>query len=156
MQIKIGFRMAEFEDAEMYYQWANDDIVRRNSYEQKKIYLDEHIKWFKKKLASSACFFYLFMEGGTPMGQVRIEKMEDETIIGISIDFKYRGKGLGVKMLNMACEDYFSKFPKATIVAYVKEENMASYVVFKEAKFVNDVSVVVKGIKSVKLSKTKK
>lgn len=153
--MKIYFRKARLEDAEIYYQWANDNLVRENSFEQKKISFEEHINWFKKKLSSSVCSFYLFFAEQIPIGQVRIENKVTETTIGISIDVQYRGKGLGAKMLDIACADYFEKFPHATIFAYIKENNIPSYNVFMEAKFANRASIIVNGIKSIKLSRTK-
>lgn len=154
--MKIEFRKAKLEDAEIYFQWTNDILVRENSYQQKKISFEEHINWFKRKLNSSDCFFYFFISGDKAVGQVRIDKSNDEIVIGISIDTDYRGKRLGISMLEMACEDYFKKFPHSTIYAYIKQGNIPSHKIFKEANFVEDQIVSVKGIDSVKLSKTKK
>lgn len=154
--MKIDFRKASIEDVGIYYHWANDDLVRKNSYEQQKISFEDHIDWFKKKLSSSDCFFYLFLTDQTPVGQVRIENKTDETVIGISIDSKFRGQGLGARMLEMACKDYLTKFPQTKIFAYIKENNIPSYKIFKEAEFGNDQSIVVDGIKSIKLSKNRK
>lgn len=153
--MKIEIRTATLEDSDLYYQWANDDLVRMNSYEQNKISYDDHVAWFKRKLQSPDCFFYLFLDENTPVGQVRIENRSDETVIGISIDPNYRGKGLGPIMLEMASEEYFKKFPNAHIYAYIKETNVASYAIFKKANFKKDERVIVNEIKSIKLCKTK-
>ena len=154
--MNIDFRMACLKDAQIYFQWANDDLVRANSYEQRKISLEEHNDWFKRKLASPTCFFYFFSLNRIPTGQVRIDNSTTETIIGISVDSKFRGKGMGVRMLEMACEEYIMKFPLAKIIAYNKADNIPSYKVFKEAEFMNDQRIVFNGIESIKLSKIKK
>lgn len=153
LAIKIEFRAANLEDAKLYYDWANDDLVRANSYESNKISFDDHMKWFSAKLNSADCFFYLFTVDKIPAGQVRIENKTNETVIGISIDPHFRGKGLGPQMLEMASSDYLKKFPQNKIYAYIKESNTASFTIFKKANFKNDESVIVSGIKSVKLSK---
>jgi len=152
--MKINIKTATLADADLYYQWANDDLVRQNSYEQSKISYDDHVAWFKRKLQSTDCFFYLFEAENKPVGQVRIENRSEEIVIGISIDPNYRGKGLGPILLEMAIEEYFKKFPKARICAYIKETNAASYAIFKKANFKNDEFVMVNGIKSIKLCKT--
>ena len=154
--MKIEFRKACLEDAEIYFKWTNDDLVRLNSFEQRKISFEEHVSWFKGKLSSSDCFFYFFTLEQEPIGQVRIDRNTNETVIGISIDVQYRGKNLGAAMLRLACNDYFSKFPEAKIIAYIKEGNIPSYRIFKEANFANDEAVLVKGSSSIKLSRTKK
>ncbi len=152
--MKIEFRKPTMEDAKLYFDWANDEVVRKNSYAQETISYEDHLAWFKRKLASPDCFFYLFIEQKQPAGQVRIEKKENETVVGISIDSKYRGKGLGSVMLEAACADYFSKFPKDTIYAYIKESNLPSCAIFKTARFTNEQTVMVNGVKSIKLHKT--
>ena len=152
--MKIEFREATMEDANLYYQWANDEAVRKNSYAQEVISYEDHLAWFKRKIASPDCYFYLFLKEKNPAGQVRIEKKENETVVGISIDSKYRSKGLGSVMLELACADYFAKFPKETIYAYIKESNVPSSAIFKKANFTNEQAVMVSGVKSIKLHKT--
>mgnify|MGYP001548003329 CR=1 FL=1 len=105
--MKIKFRKAKLEDAQLYFNWANDKIVRQNSFNTSEIGYELHVKWFTAKLNSPDCFFYLFTdENDEPIGQVRIDKTNEEIVIGISIDEKQRGKGFGVSMLNQATEDY--------------------------------------------------
>jgi RimJ/RimL family protein N-acetyltransferase len=133
----IKFRKAKIEDAQLYFNWANDKIVRENSFNSSEINYEQHIKWFTNKLNSADCFFYLFLnEQDIPVGQVRIDKTNEEVVIGISIDEKQRGKGFGEQMLNQATDDYLKQFPAAKIMAYVKEENTASLKLFSSANFI--------------------
>lgn len=156
LEADIEWRTASINDADLYFQWANDDVVRQNSFEQNKISYEEHVKWFKSKLASPDCFFYLFTKNNLPVGQVRIENKKEETVIGVSVDEKFRGKGLGSLMLELASTDFFIKFPQKTISAYIKEDNAASIAIFKKANFENEEKVMVSGAKSIKLRKTSK
>jgi RimJ/RimL family protein N-acetyltransferase len=150
----LQMRMAEEKDTELYYHWTNDKLVRINSYQDKHISHAEHVKWFTKKLKSPDCFFYLFSEKNVPCGQVRIDRSGDEIIIGISIDEKFRGKGLGSQMLNLASSDYLDKFPDREIVAYIKEENAASLKQFTKAGFSQMEKVLVGNAKSYKLKRS--
>ncbi|WP_458925623.1 GNAT family N-acetyltransferase, partial [Flavitalea antarctica] len=79
----------------LFYEWANDETTRRNSYNQEPISLDHHKRWFLEKLVSDSCSIYLFVdENDLPIGQVRIEdKGACSSLIGISVDAAHRGKG---------------------------------------------------------------
>jgi UDP-2,4-diacetamido-2,4,6-trideoxy-beta-L-altropyranose hydrolase len=151
---KLHFRFANEKDVDLYFDWANDDIVRNNSYNQNKVIYEDHVKWFNSKLKSKDCNFYLFLnEDNVPVGQVRIVKGETETVIGISIDKEFRGKSLGTEMLKQACEDFLSKYKNEVITAYIKLENKASYSIFKKAGFSNEEIVTEQNFQSYKLFK---
>lgn len=151
---KIHFRFAKESDTDLYYKWSNDSVVRKNSYNQDEITYESHVKWFNSKLQSPVCFFYLFLnEENQPIGQVRIDNNGKETVIGISIDEHFRGKKLGSILIQMASEDYLKNHPSESIVAYIKQENSASYNSFTKAGFGKEEIVTEKGIKSCKLFK---
>lgn len=152
----IIFRMASLDDALLYFNWANDVEVRKNSFHTNPISYEDHVKWFNAKLTSGKCIFYLFSTlEGIPVGQVRIESKPDETVIGISLDQKFRGKALSSKMLNMATIDYFHRHPTEKISAYIKGENTSSYKSFIAANFKEVQSLSIEGSKSFKLIKEK-
>ena len=152
--VDVHFRFAEEKDTDLYFNWANDDAVRANSFNQEPIVYENHVKWFHTKLKSEECFFYLFLsQENKPAGQVRIDKIGDEVIIGISVDKEFRGYSLGAKMLVMACDDYLKKQPRATIIAYIKKENTDSLNIFVKAGFSNIVEVMEHNSESYKLTK---
>ena len=156
MQSKLKFRFAAAEDVDLYYNWANDEVVRNHSFNNNPIVHENHVAWFNSKLKSEVSKFYLFyIDNDIPVGQVRIDKSNEEVIIGISIDKDYRGKSLGVDMLKLACDSYFEQHPNAIIIAYIKEENISSYNIFKKAGFTNEEMVMEHGYKSYKLYKRK-
>jgi spore coat polysaccharide biosynthesis protein SpsF len=141
----------------LYFKWANDSLVRKNSFNQAEIDFNQHVNWFKNKLNSENCFFYLFFgDMNDAVGQVRIDKSSEEVVIGISIDESHRGKGLGVIMLNQACDDYLLRFPQTDFIAYIKEENIASVNQFSKAGFIMMQSVLINECKSYKFKKTNK
>lgn len=142
----IDFRKANAEDIDLYYQWSNDPLVRENSFQQDIIPYDEHKKWFNEKLESKFCNFYLFFDlTGIPVGQVRIDRSNNETVVGLSLDSFFRGRGFGVLMLNMACFDYLERHQDEVIIAYIKEENIPSYRLFEKAGFDNPTKVLING-----------
>ncbi|MCW3083821.1 MAG: UDP-2,4-diacetamido-2,4, 6-trideoxy-beta-L-altropyranose hydrolase [Bacteroidetes bacterium] len=152
----LHFRFATEEDTDLYYKWANDPSVRANSFSQEKVIYEDHVRWFRLKLTSENCFFYLFSnDRDEPVGQVRIDKSGAEIVIGISIDEAFRGKSLAVEMLKKATGNYLQKFPEASITAYIKVENTSSLNSFRKAGFTNEENVEVQGCKSYKLYKTR-
>ncbi|HLP13040.1 MAG TPA: GNAT family N-acetyltransferase [Flavobacteriales bacterium] len=151
----LTLRMADKNDCDLYYKWANDELVRANSFHSGNISYEKHVLWFNDKINDRNTFFYLFTEhGNMPAGQVRIEKKEKETVIGISIDEAFRGKSLAAKMLVMASNDFLSKFPQEKILAYIKTSNQASYRAFLKAGFMLRETAVVSGAESYILIKT--
>ncbi len=151
---KLNMRNAKKDDADIYFNWANDEQVRLNSFSIEKIEYDQHINWFNKKLNDDNCFFYFFTdEKNKPVGQVRIDKSNDENIIGISVDEAFRKSKLSAKMLVMACRNYLNQFKNNNITAYIKEENKASFKTFLNADFQLVEKTIINGCKSFKLIK---
>ncbi|MFL5764350.1 MAG: UDP-2,4-diacetamido-2,4,6-trideoxy-beta-L-altropyranose hydrolase [Bacteroidia bacterium] len=152
----LHFRMATPADTDFYFIWTNDPLVRAQSYNQSQVKYEDHVKWFNAKLSSGTCFFYLFLNAAEkPVGQVRIDTSGKETVIGISVDPDFRGKGLAADMLSIAGDDFLTKNPDATITAYIKIGNDASYNSFLKAGFGNEETVTEQGIPSHKLFRKK-
>jgi len=53
----LKLRKAEIKDSYQYFEWRNDPLVRKNSYNSKLIDLDSHNKWFSSKIMDSNIFF---------------------------------------------------------------------------------------------------
>jgi RimJ/RimL family protein N-acetyltransferase len=148
----LSMKLAKKSDIDLYFTWTNDSAVRKNSYQQKMVNYDAHVKWFNSKIDDKDFKFYLFEnENRQPIGQVRINKNLFETIVGISIDEQYRGFGYGAKMLVLASQNYFELFSINQITAYIKINNLSSINIFKKAGFVEDELLIVNGINSIKL-----
>ena len=148
----ISMRFAVRSDIDLYYAWANDELVRQNSFQQDEIQYEDHVHWFNSKIENPNFLFLVFFnQDKSAIGQVRINKNLEEVIIGISVDNNYRGFGYSFKMLNLACQYYFKNYSENEIFAYIKLENIASITTFKKAGFLHEQFVSVENIKSVKL-----
>jgi len=135
---QLSFRKPTNEDALLYFEWANDESVRSNSYITGTIDFETHLKWFESKLKDENCFMYLFTNSNDEyVGQVRIQKNSDfKSIIGVSIDLKQRGKGYAYEMIKISSTDFLNSNQKSTIDAYIKEHNTASVKAFEKAGFI--------------------
>lgn len=141
---------------------ANDSLTRKNSINQSVINLSEHIKWFENKILSNDCIFYTVRTKKNEFaGYIRFDrdlsfKLEENIfIVSISLSAPFRGKGLGVTIINYCCELIFEKFTKTTIIAYIKKENIPSYKSFLKAGFVLLSVDIVKNIDCFKLELAK-
>lgn len=152
----LTFRKATIEDCALYHSWANDPVVRDQSYNTASIDLDTHTKWFNERVNSPDFYFYIFQnESQQNIGQVRITKDKDNTaIIGVSIDNRHRGKQYGAKILNMASDSFLTENPAYTIYAYIKNSNAASIHSFIKANFVFEKELIYQDQPSVSYIKT--
>ncbi len=144
----IKLRLAELKDIDTYYKWVNEDSVRKLSFNTKKISYHEHQIWFKNKLNDQNCFMYVFYTH-IEIGQVRIQKItNNDAIINISLDDKFRGRGYGVQMLNMSIQIFRKSFPTIVINAYIKIENIASKNIFEKSGFTLNDTLLYQNINS--------
>ena len=156
--MNIKFRFATEEDADLYFKWTNDPIVRMNSYDSSEIIYKNHIEWFKTKIKDSSCYFYLFQdENNNMIGQIRINNIKPNiALIGISVDIDFRFKGIGHQILSIATEDYLQRFPIETIYAYIKKENQSSHNSFLKAGFNLKTMEIIHGIESYVMIKSQR
>ena len=148
----ISMRVSTSSDVDLYYEWANDELVRQYSFQHNEIQYENHVHWFTSKIENPNFLFLVFFnQDKSAIGQVRINKSEEEVIIGISVDKNYRGFGYSFKMLRLACQHYFKNYSDNEIFAYIKIENKASITTFKKAGFLQVQFVLVNNTESVKL-----
>lgn len=149
--MKLTFRKAKETDMLLYFEWANDEEVRMQSYQTNAISLEDHKKWFLDKIKDDRCLMLLFEnEHGVPVGQVRFQKENEKAhVIGISIAKDERGKGLAGKILQMASDHFLSLFPVKTIYAYIKTLNEGSVKSFAKAGFEFERNLIIGGSESV-------
>lgn len=135
---EIILRKATIDDAKLVYDLSNEDLVRENSINQIKIVWEEHITWLSNKLTNSNCFFLLgFTSDNQFIGQVRIDKDNNDSTIGISITKEFRGKGLSTYLLMNSAKLFFDKFESVTtITAKINKNNEPSLSTFIKAGYI--------------------
>ncbi len=100
--LNLIFRKANLGDILLYYKWANNHLVRKNSLIKKYISFETHQKWFRKKLSQKTNLLFICAdENNLPLGQIRYDysKMENRYYIDISVDEVFRFQGLGNEIL---------------------------------------------------------
>ena len=123
----LTFREANENDTQLYFDWANDPVVREQSYNSNPINFENHKKWFESKINDCSCLMFIFQnEKKLNIGQIRIQKENNkEALIGISIASDFRGRGYAKDMLQIASDFFLKSNPTFLINAFIKETNLS-------------------------------
>jgi UDP-2,4-diacetamido-2,4,6-trideoxy-beta-L-altropyranose hydrolase len=149
----LRLRLATADDRRLLFAWANDPVVRNNSFHAKTIGWEEHCAWFTAKLRDPACLMFLaFLDGGRPLGLARFDMQRHSAIVSVSIAAEFRGRGWGGRLIRKACEAFFVARPVARINAYIKKDNIASQNAFAKAGFSREPDVLYQGDIAVMMS----
>lgn len=129
-------RKASIKDAELYYDWVNDDQVRCNSVNSSEILMNDHLKWFNSKLKSSLSYLFVLEFKNKPLGQIRFDKIEGGAYwIDYSIDKNYRGKKIGIILVEKGIRELKKYDAECIIYALVKDKNISSCKIFEKLNF---------------------
>lgn len=135
-------RPASETDMDVLFEWANEPLVRKNSFSSEKICYEEHRKWFEGLLENENCRQYIYMYKGKETGQARITLNGENAEISYSICAKMRGQGHGSKLLQSVCRQIQQDFPEVRkLFGKVKTDNEASQKAFKKAGYEETYSV---------------
>ncbi|MCF6349951.1 MAG: UDP-2,4-diacetamido-2,4,6-trideoxy-beta-L-altropyranose hydrolase [Flavobacteriaceae bacterium] len=153
--LNLSFIKANKSHLIQVFNWSNDNLVRKNSYQSQPILLENHSKWFNQKMKNENTLFLIAIINNNPGGVVRFEIENTNAVIGILIDPKYRGQRLAIPFLIETAKIYFKTYKKP-IFATIKNSNIASIKSFKSAGYHYYKSIVIKTQKSsiYKLNKT--
>lgn len=134
---KIELVEVTVDDIDLLFKWANDSECRRNSFNSEKIIYSEHKKWFNKKIEDNNCKMYLYRYNTEYIGQIRIEIQGVEAFIDYSIKREYRGKGHGIKILELLEKKILEldNIKIDCLVGEVKIDNIASQKVFEKLEY---------------------
>lgn len=129
-------RPACLEDVDLFYEWVNDPLVRKNSFHTDLIPRENHVSWFEKALGDVNVVIYVLMEGAAPVGQIRFNLDGDVAEIDYSISPQNRGRGLGRKILSLGIDAIKKDRPQVCrVIGQVKPGNKASASCFIENGF---------------------
>ncbi|MBE5907621.1 MAG: GNAT family N-acetyltransferase [Lachnospiraceae bacterium] len=132
----VFLRKAEAEDIDLLFRWANDSVVRSNSFNSNPISYENHEKWFNKMMKDPTVLQFILMDDDNPVGQIRLSVDENDAEIGYSIGSEFRGKGYGHRILQLVTEEVKRNYPEiVNLIAKVKPENTASNTLFIKEKF---------------------
>lgn len=127
----------KIEDLEILFDWANDPLVRANSFSTKSITIDEHRNWFRTKL-STCPFWYVFELGHLPIGMIRFDKVDQNKtfLLNYLLTPDARGRGFGRKIISMGIDEIKNSIHESIkVIGIVKNGNLASRKTFLSLGF---------------------
>lgn len=128
----VFLRKAENGDMDLLFKWANDPVVRSNSFNTDPIPYENHVKWFNKMMEDPSVLQFILMEDDIPVGQIRLNVEGNEAEIGYSIGSEFRGKGYGHEILKLVVDEVKERYTEIeSLIAKVKPENVASNKLFE-------------------------
>ena len=132
-ELGLYLRKVETSDIDLLFKWANDPVVRENSFNTEPIPFENHVRWFNKMLADDSVLQYILMCEDTPIGQIRLNINGEEAEIGYSIANDYRGQGYGHSILRLVADTIAKEYKTVKyLTAKVKPENVASNKLFQD------------------------
>ena len=131
---QIHLRKAQSADAELLYEWKNDPVCIQNSLSKRRVYWEEHQKWFSSMLDSDKAGIFVVEVGGDSAAQIRLDKVGVCGTISYSIAKEYRGYGLGTEMMQLI-EKKATEMGIYELRAVVLRYNIASRKVFLQAGY---------------------
>lgn len=132
----LELREASEDDIMLLFKWANDPEVRKNSFNQNPITLENHKRWFYTVMEDEQTLLYIAEADGKPAAHIRFNINSEKAIISYLIDADYRGQGLGLHLLQKGVKALTSQRPDIQQVeGLVQRENMASVRSFEKAGF---------------------
>lgn len=127
-------REATLSDAALYFNWANDPEVRRQSLRSAAIDWTGHQQWFRSKIGSRLNRLFVMQAGSLPVGQIRFDLCDGEARIGFSLDADFRGRGWGRRLVTLGVKQ-MAEAAGVVFRAEVKRSNPASASVFARLGF---------------------
>ncbi len=142
--MKLRLRKAEESDVMLVFEWANDPVTRKMSFEQEKITLETHKKWFHDILSSKSHLLIVEFnkdDKWCPCAQVRFDESGE---INVSIDHQYRGLHMASDIIKLSLSYAKEKLKMNKIIAHIKKENTPSIKAFEKAGFFFSKKTVIK------------
>lgn len=132
----VSLRPVVAADARLLWEWANDPVVRAQSFSSGPIGWEDHVDWIERRLAEPSCFMYLAGGAEGPWGQIRFEALDSATAeVGVSIATHERGRHRAAPLIRAGVERLFRETAFTRVRARVKHDNEASRAAFLAADF---------------------
>jgi RimJ/RimL family protein N-acetyltransferase len=132
----VTLRPAELSDDARLLEWRNEPRTRLASLTPRKISAEDHRRWLASKLADTRCALFIILADAEPIGQVRLDRIEDELAeVSIGLAPQARGRGTGREALYLAAAAAWDRLGVKVLTARIKADNEPSLRSFSAAGF---------------------
>ena len=129
----ICLRDATINDELLVFEWRNIDSLVALSSKQKKVTLQEHQQWFKRKILDLNCKLLIIQLEDKNIGLIRLELEQGECEITIYLIPGYEGQGFGYVALSRVIDN--CPLNCKSYLAEVQSKNIPSQKLFKKLGF---------------------
>lgn len=152
-QPRLSVRPTTPADAQQLLDWANDALVRAQSFSSAPITLFEHERWLATKLTDDTALLLIGEDcSGRAVGPVRFGVDDDSATISVSVGAAHRGQGLASALIDQGCEELLlSRDRVQRIFAEIKSDNAMSIRAFAAAGFVPHHTTTIAGAPAVRM-----
>lgn len=138
----LNARPVSLKDESLLLDWANDPLVRKQSFSTSAISPEEHRTWFLDKIRHRKnCRIYILetSSGGVPIGQVRFDRCQTHWELDFSVDSRFRRRGVGRTVITQGIRTFRREEPGSNLVGRVKHDNEPSKKLFEALGFVAEL-----------------
>ncbi|NEO24427.1 GNAT family N-acetyltransferase [Moorena sp. SIO4A5] len=135
---KLRLRAVREDDCELLWQWVNEPQVRASAFSSTTIPWDDHVQWFRSKLADPSCYIFIAQNANqVDIGQIRFDcRYDGNAEVDLSLASDQRGLGYGSRLIEIGIKQLFQQTATIHCVhAYIKLDNLASMRAFERAGF---------------------
>ncbi len=119
---KYNFKIIDYCDYPILFEWANDPITRKNSFNSDKIEIQNHKEYIKEIIKDKKITQYIFYVDDRPIGTIREKKLSNKEIeLSYTVSPNERNKNIGSKMMMKFLEDR-----KGSFLCKIKQNNVPS------------------------------
>lgn len=131
------------EDARFLFDLRNEKSNREMFKNSDIVKWESHLDWIRDRLKQEGCFIFIALnENHIPIGQFKIDITCE---VSISLSEKFKGQGLGAKIITLGTRIFRNKF-KNILIANIKEDNIASINSFLKAGYIYEKSIMAEGV----------
>ena len=120
--MKIIIRAITKKDENFLFLLRNNNSIRKEFFQSKKVSIQDHKKWFSEKMKGKSKFYFIILKNKKNIGIIRYDKKDFYYDISISILPYYQKQGLASEALNKSEKFLNGK----TIIAKIKKNNKKS------------------------------
>jgi RimJ/RimL family protein N-acetyltransferase len=131
----VRLRAATEADADLLLSWRNEPDAVRYSRGGRPVNQAEHRAWLRQRLADPSTRLWIGEESRTPVGQVRVDRRDDEWLVSIAVAPEARGRGVARALLAALQTEMSASAASGRLMAEVHRDNTASTRAFAAAGF---------------------
>jgi len=131
---KIRSRKLNYDDIHILYRWANNTLIRKNSFHNKYINLKTHKSWFKSNFTKNTTIYFYETYLNNEIGIVRFTKKKSIHYIHFNIEPALFSLGYGLKIVKLSLSNFMRK-NKTKVYGKVLNKNMSSKKIFEKLNF---------------------